>query len=141
MSKMIAVCAIVGCGIPISAAVAQGTGSYPSKTITLIASSAPGGTPDISARMLAAPLTAAVGQSVVVDNRAGANGVIAAIAVKRAEPDGQTLLMQYSGYHVITPHVTKQPMQWELKDFQGVANVISAPQVIVVRATLPVNSL
>jgi tripartite-type tricarboxylate transporter receptor subunit TctC len=140
--KIIGVCAAVACGMTVSsAALAQSAGSYPSRTINLIASSAPGGTTDISARMLAGPLTAALGQSVVVDNRAGANGVIAAIAVKRAEPDGHTLLMQYSGYHVISPHVTKQPPQWEPKDFQAVANVISAPQVIVVRATLPANNL
>ena len=45
----------------------------------------------------------------IVDNSGGANGAIAAVAVKRAEPDGYTLLMQYSGYHVITPNVVKQP--------------------------------
>jgi tripartite-type tricarboxylate transporter receptor subunit TctC len=45
--------------------------------------------------------------------------------------------MQYSGYHVITPHVSKQPKQWEAKDLQPVANVLSAPQVVVVRADLP----
>ena len=62
---------------------------------------------------------------------------LAAVAVKRAEPDGYTLLMQYSGYHVITPHVVKQLAQWEAKDLQAVANVLSAPQVIVVREGLP----
>jgi tripartite-type tricarboxylate transporter receptor subunit TctC len=142
--KIIGVCAAMACGMTLSGtplAQPQSASGYPSRAITLIVGSAPGGTTDISARMLAMPLTGALGQSVVVDNRAGANGVIAAIAVKRAEPDGHTLLMQYSGYHVITPSVSKQAMQWEPKDFQGVANVLSAPQVIVVRAPLPVNSL
>jgi tripartite-type tricarboxylate transporter receptor subunit TctC len=142
--RIIGVCAAMSCVMTLGGAAlaqSQSASGYPSRTITLIASSAPGGTTDISARMLAGPLTAALGQSVVVDNRAGANGVIAAIAVKRADADGHTLLMQYSGYHVISPHVTKQAPQWELKDFQGVANVLSAPQVIVVRATLPANSL
>jgi len=120
---------------------ATGTGAYPTKPITLIVSSAAGGTTDISARMLAAPLGASLGQSIVVDNRAGANGVIAAVAVKRAEPDGYTLLMQYSGYHVISPSVSKQPPQWEAKDLQPVANVLSAPQVVVVRAGLPVKNM
>ena len=69
---------------------------------------APGGTTDIAARMLAEPLGKALGQTVIVDNHGGANGAIAAVAVKRAEPDGYTLLMQYSGYHVITPNVSKQ---------------------------------
>ena len=120
---------------------AQGTAAYPTKPITLIVSSAAGGTTDISARMLAQPLSAALGQPIVVDNRAGANGVIAAVAVKRADPDGYTLLMQYSGYHVISPSVSKQPPQWEAKDLLPVANVLSAPQVVVVRAGLPVKNM
>jgi len=120
---------------------AQAQGAYPSKPITLIVPTAPGGTTDIAARMLAEPLGKALGQSVVVDNRGGASGALAALAVKRAEPDGYTLLMQYSGYHVITPNVSKQPMQWEAKDLQAVANVLSAPQLIVVREGLPVKTM
>ena len=91
--------------------------------------------------MLAEPLGKALGQTIVVDNRGGASGGIAAVAVKRAEPDGHTLLMQYSGYHVITPAVSKQPLQWEGKDFQAVANVLSAPQVIVARGGLPIKTM
>jgi tripartite-type tricarboxylate transporter receptor subunit TctC len=115
--------------------------AYPSKPITLIVPTSPGGTTDIAARMLADPLGKALGQTVIVDNRGGASGGIAAVAVKRAEPDGHTLLMQYSGYHVITPNVVKQSAQWEAKDLQAVANVLSAPQVIVVRDALPVKTL
>jgi len=124
----------------IAAAQAQGD-AYPSKPITLIVSSAPGGTTDISARMLAEPLGKALGQTVVVDNRAGASGAIAAVAVKRAEADGYTLLMQYSGYHVITPVVSKHSLGWEQKELQPVANVLTAPQVVVVRAGLPVKTM
>jgi tripartite-type tricarboxylate transporter receptor subunit TctC len=120
-------------------AYAQAT--YPSKTITMIVPTAAGGTTDISARMLALPLGPALGQSVIVDNKGGGNGNIAASAVKRAEGDGYTILMQYSGYHVITPLVSKTAQQWEQKDLQPVANVISAPQIIVVRAGLPVKTL
>jgi tripartite-type tricarboxylate transporter receptor subunit TctC len=119
---------------------AQGT-AYPSKPVTLVVGSAPGGTTDIAARMLAGPLGKSLGQTIVVDNRAGASGAIAAVAVKRAEPDGHTLLMQYSGYHVITPVVSKQALGWEAKDLQPVANVLNAPQVVVVRAGLPVKSM
>ena len=114
---------------------------YPSRPITLIVPAAPGGTTDMAARMLAEPLGKALGQTVVVDNRAGASGALAAVAVKRAKPDGYTLLMQYSGYHVITPHVVKQTAQWEAKDLQAVANVLSAPQVIVVRDGVPGKTL
>jgi tripartite-type tricarboxylate transporter receptor subunit TctC len=121
-----------------STALAQ---SYPSRPVTLVVPTATGGTTDFSARLLAQPLGTALGQSVVVDNKGGGNGSIAAMQVKRAEADGHTLLMQYSGYHVITPFVSKTPLQWDAKDFQPVANVISAPQVIVVRASLPVKTL
>lgn len=115
--------------------------TYPSKAITLILPAATGGTTDISARMLAPALSSALGQSVVVDNKSGGNGAIAAQLVKRAEPDGHTLLMQYSGYHVITPLVSKSPLGWELADLQPVANVLSAPQLILVRASLPVKNI
>ena len=115
-------------------------GAYPSKPVTLVVPTAAGGTTDLSARMVAQALAPVLGQSVVVDNKGGGNGNIAASIVKRAEADGYTLLMQYSGYHVISPHITKQK-QWEQGDFQPVANVISAPQIIVVRADLPVKTL
>ena len=119
---------------------AAAQGAYPSKNVTLVVPTAAGGTTDLSARMLAQALSPVLGQSVVVDNKGGGNGNIAASIVKRAEADGYTLLMQYSGYHVISPHITKQK-QWDQGDFQPVANVISAPQIIVVRADLPVKTL
>ncbi len=122
----------------IGSAGAQGV--YPAKTVTMVVPTAAGGTTDLSARMLAQALAPVLGQSVVVDNKGGGNGNIAASIVKRAEVDGYTLLMQYSGYHVISPHLTKVA-QWAQSDFQPVANVISAPQIIVVRADLPVKTL
>lgn len=122
----------------LGSATAQST--YPGKTVTMVVPTAAGGTTDLSARMLAQALGPVLGQTVVVDNKGGGNGNIAASIVKRAEADGYTLLMQYSGYHVISPHITKQK-QWDQGDFQPVANIISAPQIIVVRADLPVKTL
>lgn len=78
-----------------SSAFAQG-GAYPAKPVTLVVPTAAGGTTDLSARMLAQALGPVLGQSVIADNKGGGNGAIAASAVKRAEPDGYTLLMQYS---------------------------------------------
>ena len=118
-----------------------GTANYPNHPVLMIVPTAAGGTTDIAARMLGVPLGTALGQTVVVDNRGGANGTIAAVAVKRAEADGYTLLMQYSGYHVISPLVSKQAPQWEAKDLTPVANVLSAPQIVVVRADLPVKNM
>ncbi len=123
-----------------SGAWAQAAG-YPAKPITLVVPTAAGGTTDLSARMLAQALGPVIGQSVVADNKGGGNGNIAASVVKRAEPDGYTLLMQYSGYHVISPIVSKQTPPWEQKDFVPVANVISAPQIIVLRADLPIKTM
>ncbi|WP_310636742.1 Bug family tripartite tricarboxylate transporter substrate binding protein [Delftia acidovorans] len=130
--------AIAGLGLGGTAALAQG--GYPAKTITMIVPAAAGGTTDLAARMAAQALAPVIGQSVVVDNKGGGNGSIAASLVKRAEADGYTLLMQYSGYHVISPHLTKA-RNWEQGDFQPVANVLSAPQIIVVRSELPVKTL
>src|SRR5690606_11174602 len=121
---------------PLALSTAWAQGGYPSRTVTFVVPAAAGGTTDISARMAPRALAPVLGQSVVVDNKGGGNGAIAANIVKRAEPDGYTLLMQYSGYHVISPHLTKAP-QWDQKDFQPIANVISAPQIIVVRDGLP----
>lgn len=112
---------------------------YPTQTITLIASAAPGGTTDLAARMIADPLSKALGKPVIVENRPGASGAIAASAVRRAAPDGYTLLVQYSGFQVITPHLTKVGFD-PIKDFAPVANLIVAPQVIVVRPDLPVKT-
>ena len=132
--------AVAALAVPLAAGAQPA--AYPAKPITLIVPTAPGGTTDIAARMLAEPLGKALGQTVIVDNRGGASGSLAAVAVKRAEPDGYTLLMQYSGYHVITPAVSKQPLQWNpITDFQPVANVLSAPQVVVARTGLPFKSM
>jgi tripartite-type tricarboxylate transporter receptor subunit TctC len=113
--------------------------AFPTQTVTLIASAAPGGTTDLAARMIAEPLSKALGKPVVVENRPGGAGVIAASAVKRAKPDGHTLLVQYSGFQVITPHLVKASFD-PIKDFAPVANLIVAPQVVVVRADLPVKT-
>ena len=89
-----------------AAGVVHAQADFPNRPVTLIVSAAPGGTTDIAARLIAQPLGAALGQSVVVENKPGASGGIAAQAVARAKPDGYTLLLQYSGFQVITPHVT-----------------------------------
>ena len=131
--------ALLGGSVWGTAAHAQ-AGPYPSKTVTMVVPAAPGGTTDIAARMIAEPLSKSLGQQVVVENKSGANGGIATSFVARAKPDGYTLLMQYSGFHVITPHLVKQG--WDpIGDFAPVANVLSAPQVVVARAGLPVKTL
>ncbi|MEJ8810041.1 tripartite tricarboxylate transporter substrate binding protein [Variovorax ureilyticus] len=141
--RAIATCALgamaLALAVPLHAQSAAG--SYPTRPVMLMVPTAAGGTTDIAARMLGVQLGTALGQTIVVDNKGGANGAIAAMAVKRAEPDGYTLLMQYSGYHVITPLVSKQPPQWQMSDLTPVANVLSAPQIVVIRADLPIRNM
>jgi tripartite-type tricarboxylate transporter receptor subunit TctC len=128
-------------GMAAAAALAQAQDApYPAQSVTLIVSSAAGGTTDMAARMISDPLSKALGKPVVVDNRPGGSGAIAASVVKRAKPDGYTLLVQYSGYQVITPHLVKAAFD-PIKDFSPVANILVAPQVMVVRPELPIKTL
>jgi tripartite-type tricarboxylate transporter receptor subunit TctC len=120
--------------------VAASADSYPSKPITIIVPSAPAGSTDIMARLVGEQLQRAMGQAVVVDNKPGASGNIGTEAVARAVPDGYTLLMQYSGYHVGNPSLFPQIKWSPTKDFVPVAMVMRAPHVIAVSGTLPVNS-
>jgi tripartite-type tricarboxylate transporter receptor subunit TctC len=108
--------------------------------ITLLVGSNAGGTTDITARLLAEGLSRDAGRLVLVQNRPGASGSVAAQEVVRARADGSTLLVQVSAFHVITPAISKQP--WDpIRDFKPVAHVLRAPTVIAVRSELPIRSL
>ena len=113
----------------------------PGRPITLVVPTAAGGTTDFAARLLAEPLGQRLGLPIVVDNRAGANGVIGIQAVTRARPDGHTLLVQYSGYHVGTPAVVRN-IGWDpLKDLVPVALLMDAPQVLLAHPSVPARTL
>ena len=113
----------------------------PGRPVTLVVPTAAGGTTDFAARLLAEPLAQRLGRPVVVDNRAGANGVIGTQAVTRARPDGHTLLVQYSGYHVGTPAVVRN-LGWDpLKDLAPVALLMDAPQVLLAHPSVPARTL
>jgi len=113
----------------------------PGRPITLIVPTAAGGTTDFAARLLAEPLSQRLGVPVVVDNRAGANGVLGAQAVARARPDGHTLLVQYSGYHLGSPAVVRN-LGWNPRtDLAPVALLMDAPQVLLVHPSVPATTL
>jgi tripartite-type tricarboxylate transporter receptor subunit TctC len=115
--------------------------SWPTRPITLIVPSAAGGSTDISARLIGEPLSKVLGQPVIVDNKPGAAGNLGTELVARAKPDGHTLLMQYSGYHVGNPALFPQ-IKWNpTKDFVPVALVMRAPHVVTVSAAVPAGSL
>lgn len=131
----------LGLALAATVATTASADTWPSKPITFIVPTAPAGSTDIMARMVGEPLQRAVGQPVVVDNRPGASGNIGTEAVARAAPDGYTLLMQYSGYHVGNPSLYPQ-LKWSpSKDFVPVAMVMRAPHVVAVSGKLPVNSM
>ncbi|MES3004093.1 MAG: tripartite tricarboxylate transporter substrate binding protein [Pseudomonadota bacterium] len=110
------------------------------KPITLIVPSAPGGTTDIAARMLAEPLGRILQTSVVVDNRSGGNGNIGGQMVARAPADGTTLLVQYSGYQCITPLIQPVAGFDPGKDLKPIGLLIDAPQLMAVRHDFPANT-
>jgi tripartite-type tricarboxylate transporter receptor subunit TctC len=113
----------------------------PGRPVTLIVPSAPGGTTDFAARLLAEPLSQRLGVPVLVDNRGGANGAIGAQAVARARPDGHTLLVQYSGFHVGSPAVVRN-LGWNPRtDVVPVALLMDVPQVLLLHPSVPATTV
>jgi len=113
---------------------------YPTRPVRVIVAFSPGGVTDIIARTLMPKLAELWGQPVVVENRAGAGGSLAAIAVKSAAADGSVLLVHSSGYAInaaINPSLPYDPY----KDFIPVAHMGSQPQVLVVNPTSPYRSV
>ena len=120
--------------------VAQPLG-YPARPIRMIAPSSAGGPVDVIARALAISLGDMLGQQIVVDNRAGAAGLIGAEIVAKAAPDGYTLLMGFSGPLAIVPHLVKQVPYDTNRDFTPITLAASAPYVLLVHPSLPVKSV
>jgi tripartite-type tricarboxylate transporter receptor subunit TctC len=115
--------------------------TYPSKTVRLIAAAAPGGNPDILARMLAAKLSESFGRPFVVENLPGAGGVVAAEQVARAAPDGHTLMLGDSGAMAINVALNPKLSYQPLKDFTLITSLAAVPTVLVVNPALAVSSL
>lgn len=114
--------------------------SYPTKPIRLVVPFPPGGPTDVLARAVAVPLSNRLGQAVVIDNKAGASGMLGAQGVAKASPDGYTLLVNAS-IHVINPSLyPKQPYD-ALADFSGISNLADVPLVLTVNPKSPVRSV
>lgn len=115
---------------------------YPSKTITVVVPFTAGGGVDAMARLLAEKLRTTLGQSVVVDNKPGASGMLGANAVVKAKPDGYTLLLGSAGETSINPLVYKGRMQYAPeKDLAPITLVTRVPNVLVSSPKLPVANL
>lgn len=128
---------IAGCAIAIgSQALAQ---SYPVKPIRFIVTYPPGGTVDITARIVQPRLSEALGQTVVIENRGGAGGAVGTEAAARSAPDGYTFLYTLSS-HTINPFFYKLSYDVE-RDFTPVSLVVSAPQLIAANPNAPAKTL
>ena len=128
-----------GASLVASTAAAQ-VPAYPTKPIRLVVPFPPGGPLDIVGRTIAQKLSEAWGQSVVVDNRPGAGGNIGADLVAKSPPDGYTILMGALSTHAVNPSLYAKMPYDAVKDFAPITLVAITPNVLVVNASLPVNS-
>ena len=121
-----------------SSALAQ---SWPAKPLRVIVTFSPGGSSDIVARLIAIPLQAELGQTIIVDNRPGAGGTIGALEAARAAPDGYTLLLSNSSPISISPAMQDEPRYDPVKSFTHVSYIGSVANVFVVHPSVPAKNL
>src|SRR4051812_27219256 len=132
---VITLCTVIGFAACAAAA------DYPDRPVRLIVPFAAGGGNDTVARLVGARLSAALGQQVVVENRAGAGGVVGAELAARSAPDGYTLFLGGVGSHAINPALHEHLSYDPIKDFTAISLLASAPLVLVVHPSVPVNSV
>lgn len=114
---------------------------YPSKVVTIIVPFPPGGTTDITARQIAAELTKSLGQTFIVENKAGANGNIGSAQVARSAPDGYTLLMSGVGSNAVNHGLYANMPYDSKKDFAHITLATSGPNVLIVHPDFPAKNL
>jgi tripartite-type tricarboxylate transporter receptor subunit TctC len=112
---------------------------YPERPVTIVVPFVPGGANDIVVRLLSEPLSKALGQTVVIENRGGAGGNIGAVAVARAQPDGYTILMGSTSFSV-NPSLSGHAGYDPFKDFVPIVDMVFFPCVIAVRKDMKIDS-
>ena len=117
------------------------TDKYPSRPIRFIAANAPGGGLDITARAISPKLTAALGQQVIVDNRAGAAGSVASEIVAKSAPDGYTIMVGSIGGLAVNTHLYKNLGYQPLRDHAAITWATSGSNVLVVHPSVPAKSV
>ncbi|MGE0873879.1 MAG: Bug family tripartite tricarboxylate transporter substrate binding protein [Burkholderiales bacterium] len=131
-------CAILVAMLAAAPAAAQ---SYPSKPVKLVVGFPPGGPTDIISRLVAGELGKNLGEQVLIDNRPGAGGNIAAEHVARSAPDGYTLLMTHPATHAIAPALYANLKFDVVRDFAPVLQLVTVPNMMVVNPSLPVSNV
>jgi len=136
---------IAGClsllGVVFGIGASQAAGPYPDKPVRIVVPYPAGGSTDILTRLLAKGLTARWGQSVVVDNRGGASGIIGTEVAARSEPDGYTLLMNGSGPHTVNVSLFEKLPYDPVKDFVPIVRGMTIPLLMVAPANAPYNDV
>jgi tripartite-type tricarboxylate transporter receptor subunit TctC len=114
--------------------------TYPSRPIRLIAAFSPGGYVDLTARLMVGPLSAALGQQVVVENRGGAGGIVGTELAAHAPPDGHTLTIGSVGTHAVNQTLYRKLPYNVVRDFIAVARLTDSPNILAVHPSLPARS-
>jgi len=120
---------------------AQDLAPYPTKPVRIVVPFAAGGGVDLTARILAQKLTERIGQSVIVDNRVGASGIIGTEYVAKSNPDGYTLLVGSQTSQAVVPAMYGKLNYDTVRDFVGVTEIAVSPLVIVIHPSLPIKSV
>jgi len=128
---------IAGAGTIAAPGIVRAEGKYPERPIRLIVPFAPAGPTDIIGRKAAEKLTPLLGQTMIVENKAGAAGSIGAVEVKNAKPDGYTLLFATSSTHAINPTAYVHPAYDAVKDFTPISSICVNPLVLVTHPSMP----
>jgi tripartite-type tricarboxylate transporter receptor subunit TctC len=115
--------------------------TYPSRPITLVVPFPPGGSATIIARIIADKMSEGLGQQIVIDNRGGAGGSIAARQVAKSAPDGATLLLAFTGTLAVSPLIFANVGYDPRKDFAGIGLIGMAPSVLAVHPSVPAHSV
>ncbi len=131
---------LIAAGLPLLATAAQGAEAYPSKPIRILVGFSPGGSNDIVARLLAPKLSEALGQQILVDNRPGAGGNIAADMMLKAPADGHTLMICTTGMLSIQPSLQKMSYDPQT-DIIPVSLIANTPYIALINASLPIHSV
>jgi tripartite-type tricarboxylate transporter receptor subunit TctC len=119
----------------------EAAANYPNRIVKLVVGFAAGGGNDIIARIISQKLEERLGQPVIIENKPGAGGSLAALAVKAAPPDGYTLLIGASGAMSVIPAISVRPPYTTLKDFAPISNLASFPLILSVYTDHPAKSL
>ncbi len=117
------------------------TASYPTRAITIVDGFAPGGSTDVLARLVSQHLSDALGQPIIVENKAGAGGIVATSHVARSAADGYTLLLGTIGPIVVNPHIMKNMSYKSLEDLTPILSLVDVANVMVVRDEHPAKNI